>query len=218
MDSARLEVICKMLRPSPLTADVGCDHGYVSLYAAQNCGGRVIASDISVGSLKRAQQTLRDCPNAITILSNGFDAYPERVTQAVISGMGGRLIIDILSRIDYTPDLVLGAQHNAREVREYLVSRGYMIVEDEFVFDRGKFYQIIRAEQGKSEKLDDLALTYGAFYKRKNAHLLRYLKSEQAKIEGYKKTPHNVKRLSEIKEVLVWQGSTRRHKKYRHGV
>ena len=205
MDSARLEVICKMLRPSPLTADIGCDHGFVSLYASKNCGGRVIASDISEGSLKKAQELLKDCKNAKTLLSNGFDAYDERVTQAVISGMGGRLIIDILSRIDYRPDLVLGAQHNAKELREYLITNGYKIVEDECVFDRDKFYEIIRAEEGESEELDDLALTYGVFYKRKNPHLLRYLKQEKAKVEGYKRTPKNEKRLSEIKEVLIWQ-------------
>ncbi len=205
MESARIKTICRMLRPSLLTADVGCDHGFVALYAAKNCGGRVIASDVSEGSLKKAKETLTDCKNAKILLSNGFDAYDERVTQAVISGMGGRLIIDILSRIDYNPDLVLGAQHNAKEVREYLIERGYRIVEDEGVFDRDKFYQIIRAEHGGSEKLDDLALGYGAFYKRKNPHLLRYLKQEKAKIEGYKLTPKNAKRLSEIKEVLIWQ-------------
>ena len=205
MINARIDLICRMLKPSPLTADIGCDHGYISLYVAKECGGRVIASDISAGSLEKAKELLNDYPNATTLLSNGFDEYSERVTQAVISGMGGRLIIDILSRIDYNPDLVLGAQHNAREVREYLIKRGYNIVEDECVYDRDKFYEIIRAEYGQSQPLDELALTYGAFYKRKNPHLLRYLKSEQAKIEGYKQTPYNQKRLSEIKEVLIWQ-------------
>ena len=55
--SKRLEAIAKMVTPGNTAADIGCDHGYVSIWLV-NSGTSpfCIASDINKGPLKRAEE------------------------------------------------------------------------------------------------------------------------------------------------------------------
>ena len=86
-------------------ADVGCDHGYIAeavLYS-KLCD-KVIISDVSEKCLKKADDRLKEryFRQYEAIVSDGFDSLP-RVDQAVVAGMGGRLIASFLTRRTFTP-------------------------------------------------------------------------------------------------------------------
>ena len=201
----RIQAICTLIPPCDVLVDVGCDHGLVSLYAIQSCAKEVIASDVSAGSLKKAQQLLEGYKNVSFVVSDGFDNVEREVDVAVISGMGGRKILEIISRLTYKPTLILGAQHNVYELRQYLVENGWNIEKDFCFFDRGKYYDFIRAVPGKSETPTHVQLSFGIYYKQKNEHLLSFLLDQKRKISGYKLTESNLQRLALIEEVLKWQ-------------
>ena len=193
-----------MVKPCKILADIGCDHGMVAGYASKICE-KVIAADVSEKAISLLSEKFAQKPNVICRVSDGFDSIPEPVDQAVIAGMGGRLIIKILSRYPRRPDLIVGAQHDVPFVRVWLTENGYKIIADRCVYDRGKYYDVIRAEAGKSEPLSEIERTIGVFYKQKNPDLLKYLTETEEKIDGYKRTSGNQRRLALVKEALEWQ-------------
>lgn len=201
----RIDAVCSLIRPGASLADIGCDHGLVAKYALDHGVQRVVAADISEKSLSKACALLSDYENARFIVSDGFDEVDERVEQAVIAGLGGSKIVDLISRLDYRPSLVLGAQCDQRKLREHLITHGYKITHDFCFYDRGKYYDFIRAEEGISPPLTGIQLEFGAFYKEKNPHLKAKAEELKGKILGYKLTPRNENRLKMTEEVLSWQ-------------
>lgn len=201
----RIAALCSLVTPCDRLADIGCDHGLVGKYALSIGVKELVAADVSIGSLSKAKKLLGIYGNVSFVVGDGFDNIEGRVDQAVIAGMGGRKIIDIVSRCGYRPRLVLGPQHNADEVRAFLVKSGYRITEDKCVFDRGKFYDFLVAEEGNGEMPDEIGLTYGAFYKRKNPDLAMLAAENLKKLNGYKDTPQTRNRIAMSEEVLKWQ-------------
>ena len=85
------------------------------------------------------------------------------------------------------------------------MENGWNIEKDFCFFDRGKYYDFIRAVPGKSETPTHVQLSFGIYYKKKNEHLLSFLLDQKRKISGYKLTESNLQRLALIEEVLKWQ-------------
>ena len=109
--SKRLEVVASSVGSGGTVADIGCDHGFTSIYLTENkmakCG---IAMDINKGPLEKAkihieQAGLKD--KIETRLSNGLDKLEIGEADTIlISGMGGALITEILTKEkDKTPRL-----------------------------------------------------------------------------------------------------------------
>ena len=88
-----------------------------------------------------------------TRLCYGFDAVkPKEAECAVIAGMGGGLMIDILKNaptvISALNSLILQPQLDIPEVRRYIHTIGFKISKECIVKDSGKFYNIISCEKG----------------------------------------------------------------------
>ena len=101
--SRRLQAVADLVSPGKRVCDVGCDHGYVSIYLIES--GRadaVLAMDVNRGPLERARINVEKhgLTGYITLrLSNGLDAYRTGEAQSlVIAGMGGRLMQSILTK------------------------------------------------------------------------------------------------------------------------
>jgi len=65
--------------------------------------------------------------------------------------MGGNLIVDILKNADLknVKRLILSPNSDAAEVRDYLQANHLSIIDEEFVKDNDKFYQIMIVEKGE---------------------------------------------------------------------
>ena len=145
----RIDTLCALLEKSNTFADVGCDHGYCSEYVLENglCN-QVIFSDVSKGSLAKAQILLQDYVQegrAKAVLGDGFFGVPKDTEQVLIAGMGGSEIISILSdsRWGFMPKrFVFQPMHDAEKLRRYILSNGGYLQRD-FTFFDGKFYDVL---------------------------------------------------------------------------
>ncbi|MDE5756536.1 MAG: class I SAM-dependent methyltransferase [Clostridia bacterium] len=149
-------------------ADVGCDHGKVSIAALlQGRVKKVIACDISPKSLQKAIDLAEKCKvkdidfragDGLQVIDDG------EVDCVVIAGMGGNEIMSILSHIPQgVKKLVLSPHRNSIELREFLSGKGIYIAKDYIVKDGRKFYDVIVAEidSGKDCSLDRRQLLLG---------------------------------------------------------
>lgn len=167
----RLSSILDEIKGSVL-ADIGCDHGKISICAllSGKCE-RVIASDISEKSLNKAVELAQEYALLDKIqfrVSNGFENISESVDTAVIAGLGGYEIRDILfSKIPKVDRFVLCPHQNVSVARVALNQIGYQAIKDFVVKEGKKFYQIIVAEKG-SETYSKSELRFGLNYPKGN--------------------------------------------------
>jgi len=151
----RIDTLCSLLTPAKVFADIGCDHGYCSEYMLKNslCE-RAVLSDISKGSLKKAELLLAGYikdGRAKAVLGDGFFGVDESVDEVLIAGMGGHEIVHILSdeKYGFLPRVfVFQPMQGADRLRRYLIGAGAFLERD-FTFRDGKFYDVIRGRRRK---------------------------------------------------------------------
>ncbi len=204
----RLNELFSLISNCELFADVGCDHGFISqMVLDSNRAKKVIISDVSKKSLKKAEILLKDYGDrVISIVSDGFDGYDFKPDQAIIAGMGGEEIIKILSSSKFLPNkLILNPMKNVDKVRRFLHKVGYKILKDFTIFD-GKFYDLISCEKGEDcytelEYLfgrDNLISKTDDFIKKLKFYKKRY----QDAIKNGAKDDDLIEKLAQIEGVL----------------
>lgn len=162
----RLAAVCGELEKCDTFADVGCDHGYCTLYMLEKglCRTAQI-SDISAKSLKKAQALLSAYiadGRVRPVVCDGLAGIDRGTEQVLIAGMGGEEIVKILSDGFLPPKLVLQPMKNAEKVRAFLLGRGYALLHDHTFYADKKFYDLIKAVKGgKQEEYNKDMLSFG---------------------------------------------------------
>ena len=157
----RLQCIADCVPHGARLADVGTDHGYLPAALLQN--GRIeraIASDINAAPLEHAKATAAECGVTERMdfrLCAGLDAIaPDEADTVVVAGMGGETIIAILQAAAWDwsgKTLLLQPMTKAELLRRWLTERGFCIVFERLVRDKGTIYAVIMAEAGQSAPL-----------------------------------------------------------------
>lgn len=152
--SKRLQAVADLVSVGSIACDVGCDHGYIPVWLIQNriCP-RVIAVDRGAGPLGNAKENVRafGLEEYITLrLSDGVASLEKgEADSLILAGMGGRLIIKILSegmeKIRAMKEVVLQPQSEIAAVRRFLRDSGFYIVQENMVYEDGKYYPMMRA-------------------------------------------------------------------------
>ena len=144
--SSRLLACAGFVAPGDRVADIGCDHGYLSIHLLVNgIASAVIASDINEGPLQSAVRNaekygVRD--KIRFFLSDGVRNIPRDFDTLVCAGMGGDTMIHILESAPWLKStqyrLVLQCQSKTPMLRRYLSETGW-IIRDEIVLKDGRF-------------------------------------------------------------------------------
>ncbi len=151
--SKRLQAIVNLVTPGNRVADVGCDHGFVSIYLfREKIASKVYAMDLRPGPLARAKEHIESYgyENYIeTRLSDGITALEKGEADAfVCAGMGGRLMAKILSdgyeKVMEMKELILQPQSDLAFFREYLRSHKLTIIAEDMIKEDGKFYPMMK--------------------------------------------------------------------------
>ena len=162
-ESKRLNRVLDLVEPVESIGDIGCDHGYIS-YALleEHLAEKVIASDISAPSLEKARSLLSSSfPKESFDIRLGDGLKPMllgELNAAIIMGMGGRLIADIIEndreKADSLDYLILQPMQGAEDLFDYLNRSGFALVQSDLVEERGKFYPILFVKKGGNTSID----------------------------------------------------------------
>lgn len=208
----RIKKLCSYLDKCKSFADVGCDHGYCTLYMLKNnlCDSAQI-SDISAKCLEKAEKLLTpyiENGKVSSVCCSGLNGIVEDTEQILIAGMGGEEIILILKSAFIPEKFVFQPMKNARLLREYLILNGAEINADIMFESGGKFYTVIKGcRRGNKTEYTSEELEYGKALDSDTTR--KFLKSELAKKESYLKNPVSdaarkkiTEEINTIKEVL----------------
>lgn len=148
----RLFLCAKNVRPGKFVADVGTDHAYLPIWLVlNNLIPYALATDVREGPLLNAKKNIVkfNVENKVnTRLSDGLDSINhDEVDDIVIAGMGGELIIKIISRAGWLKDnckhLILQPMSAEPELREFLAREGFKINLEQAVVSYGKVYTVM---------------------------------------------------------------------------
>lgn len=185
---SRLLAIASLVDNCNTLIDVGTDHGYLPIYLIQNnIVKKAIASDVAINPLNKALDNIIKYHlegKIETKLANGL-SNQELADCVVIAGMGGNLIIDILSnKNNEYPSYILQANINVALLRKYLMENDYKIIDERIAFCNKKFYEIIKATKGHQE-LNEIEIEYGPInLKNKDSLFIKKLENEINKYEA----------------------------------
>lgn len=155
--SPRLALLADQVKQGARLVDVGTDHAYLPVSLLLR--GRIeeaIATDINEGPLMRGRETARSYGVEQQIRfyrADGLDGVPpEAVDTVVIAGMGGELIAHILEKADWTKTcrLLLQPMSSQPELRLWLTTNGYAILEEAVVREGRKLYACLTVQAGET--------------------------------------------------------------------
>lgn len=191
--SERMRRTAALVTRGHRTADVGCDHAYTSIYLVQQgIAPYAVAMDINAGPLARAKENVVKfgLEGRIELRqSDGLSALaPFEAETVLIAGMGGPLTERILTAFPETlasvKELVLQPQSETEGVRRFLHRAGFRITAEDMVSEDGKYYVMLRAEQGREAPWPEEEYLYGKFLLASGAPVLKeYLEEERRKTE-----------------------------------
>ena len=148
----RLEVVASYILDNSNVIDVGCDHAYLPIYLCKTKKNiQVIASDINPNPLSIAKDNIKkeNLESKIKVEQrDGIENIPKYIDTVVISGMGGILISDIISKrceLTNIKYLILSPNNEFERVRKTLNKINYTIIEEEIVIENKKVYLVIKA-------------------------------------------------------------------------
>ena len=145
--STRLLACAQFVKKGDRVADIGCDHGYLSIYLLTNgIAKSCIASDVNEGPLQSAMRNGRECGvgNKMEFcLSDGVQNVPRDFDCMVCAGMGADTIMSIIHHsAEWLKNpryrLILQCQSKRPELRQWLYDEGFRINRETLAKD-GKF-------------------------------------------------------------------------------
>lgn len=188
--SKRLQALANMVNCDEVVADIGTDHGYVPIYLVQEgiCK-KTYACDINKGPYEKAKQHIAAYGLSDKIearLSDGMKALDEgEATTVLIAGMGGALVIKILDQdrqlwesLRYA---ILQPQSEIDKVRQYLQGNGWNIMQEDMIFEDGKYYPMMKVVKGEGKPYSKAELEFGPLLiKESHPVLLEFINREIA--------------------------------------
>lgn len=185
--SRRLHAIAALIPQDSILADIGCDHGLLPIYLAQQkVIAKAYACDVNEGPLARAKEAIDGCElsgTISTILTDGLSGLPNDVTVIVIAGMGHETICKILEdHLDLLNNrqIIIQSNTDIYEMRKWIVGHEYRVLDDFVIYDR-HFYHILKFDTKKGREAQEDELLFG-FYQT-SPDFLDYCRFEVKKVE-----------------------------------
>ncbi len=146
--------------------DVGSDHAYLPIaLCLENKIECAVASDINAGPVASAEANILSnglSDRVTAVRADGLDGAREFMPDCItVLGMGGELIVSILSRADWIKNenitLVLQPMTHPEVLAYYLSENGFAVLDESIVCEGGRtdrVYRIIKARyDGERRKI-----------------------------------------------------------------
>lgn len=164
--SKRLQSLAEFVVKTDKAVDIGCDHGYLSIYLKENnLVKEIIASDINENALASAKENIKKRKLDIkTVLSDGLNNIEIKdFNTLIISGMGTSTILHILDNKDKLKKinkLIIQSNNDHKILRKELNKLGYYLEDEKYVYDKKKWYVSSLFIKSK-KKNTDTEIEYG---------------------------------------------------------
>ncbi len=190
----RLKKIAGSISRGSVIVDIGSDHAYLLKYLFdEGIIDKSYATEIARGPYEICKKNLEPY-NAQVFLTDGLQGFNEKVDTAVIAGMGGFTIIDIIkksiNKFRNINSIIIQPMQNIYELRVWLFDNNFRIVKEHYIFEN-KYYCILEIENGKSEEYDFLLGSNNVVC---DEHYIAYLQNELRLRKNLKKKVPDVKK------------------------
>lgn len=166
--SSRLDHVVEMIPDCDAVADIGTDHGYVLIALLKRRKiRRGIASDNKKKPLEKAMMNAREEGVASHLdfrLGSGFDTLtPGEVSGAVIAGMGGILIQELITSspeiVQSLEFLLLQPAQNPEILRKFLYENNFSVLDEEIIKEDRRYYEyiMVKYDENKTCSLNNLS-------------------------------------------------------------
>ena len=206
--SKRLASLVSFFNDKDRVVDVGCDHGYLSIYLKENnLVESIIASDVNENALNVAKENIKECGLDIpTVLSDGIDNVDiTGINCLVMSGMGTATVLHILedsNKLKQINKIIVQSNNNHDILRKQMNKKGYYLNNEVAVYDRGKWYLSMLFVKS-SKRNTDLEIEYGLLT---NHDYIRFMVDKLVRINNripdLEDREENNKKIYHLKEIL----------------
>lgn len=164
--SKRLEACLKYTEGFVKLADIGTDHAMLPIVAVQR--GNVVSAlaiDNKFGPFLAARTNIikyNVTDKVKVLLGDGLEKIDDETDVVVISGMGGELIVTILTSFSLrnVKRFILQSNNNVPLIRQLLPEIGFYIVDELVLEDQKKLYEVLVIEKGH-QQLTPLEIEFG---------------------------------------------------------
>lgn len=169
----RMTLIYSLVRTGKNVLDVGTDHAWIPIELVKNNVSPCAAvTDISRSSLDKGIKNIKAAgleQKIAAYCTDGTLGVPlETVDDVIIAGMGGELIVKILSQdkrlLSDKLHFILQPMTKPEELRYYLYQNGFTVISEQKVISENRVYAVISAKytaENTDFSLSDILL--GAF-------------------------------------------------------
>ena len=155
--SERLQGIADGIPVGSRVADIGTDHGYIPIWLKQTGrSGYIVAGEINAGPLQKMREHMErylegDEEGIYPRRGSGLQVIEKgEVDTVVIAGMGGLLMIDILSEdLEKTASVkrfLLQPRNAQDKLRKWLLEQGFTIIDEKLVREGRFVWEIMVVE------------------------------------------------------------------------
>ena len=190
----RLETILSFVEKGAIVADIGTDHAQLPiLLVERNICNKVYACDEKKGPLSIAEENIKSnglSDKIETILSDGFAHIPMDIDMAVIAGMGyytAKMILEnAQNRLYLLNKIIVQINVDSHLMRNWINENHYTILEEKYVNERNKDYEIISfTSQIEGKELSEEEIYLGPkLMKEKSEEILAYYLKKEDKISS----------------------------------
>lgn len=180
----RLSACVLFVRDGAVLVDVGTDHAYLPTFLiGEKRIKSAIACDINEKPLQSALATINsyDAKNIELRLCDGLAGVRENeFSDVVIAGMGGELIIKILSDCPFIKNdkfnIILQPMSKVYDVRKWLCQNGFYIKAEKAAAANNKIYTVLNAEyRGECDNKDECFYHFGLHTKSQDEKSKKYV-------------------------------------------
>ncbi len=181
--SKRLLEVARFARQDAVVADVGTDHAYLPIYLLKKgIAKSAVATDVREGPLVHTRDNVKfyQVSDRVTVYrTDGLDGIEcHSPDDIMICGMGGELILRIVTECDYTKKegvrLLIQPMSSFAELREGLFKAGYSVEDESLVRDGHMIYQVcVFTYTGVSGEISPVQALLGPVNIEKNTKLFR---------------------------------------------
>lgn len=176
--SNRLKTIADMIDSDYHVIDVGCDHALLDIYLTLNKKIKCTAIDNKEKVINYSKENIEkyNLTSKIELIHNdgleNIKIYDDDII--VLAGLGTKTILNIIANKNIK-HLIVQSNDDVYNLRYQLTKLNYKVIDEKIVYEKKKYYTIIKLEKGKA-KYSKKELEYGPILlKEKNKVFDKYL-------------------------------------------